>query len=47
MDQARAKARAEAATAYVWPELLDPRVNLKHRSYLSAVLREDMLHYLV
>jgi hypothetical protein len=40
MDQAR----AEATVAYVWPELLDPRVDLKHRSYLSAILREDLGH---
>jgi hypothetical protein len=42
MDQAQA--RAEAVVSYVQPELLDPRVDIRHRSYLSAILGEDLGH---
>jgi hypothetical protein len=44
MDQAEAQARAEVAAAYVRPELFEPRVDLKHRLYLSPVLEEDLGH---
>jgi hypothetical protein len=36
-------ARAEIA-AYVTPELLDREINRRHRSFLSAVLGEDVGH---
>jgi hypothetical protein len=42
--QARAQARAEAAVAYVRPKLLEPQVDLKHCSYMSAVFKEVLGH---
>ena len=39
MDQAQAR-----AAAYVTPELLEAQVDRRHRSFLSAVLGEDVGH---
>jgi hypothetical protein len=33
-----------AAQGYVTPELLDARIDLRHRSYCASVLGEDMGH---
>ena len=46
--QAQAQAQAQAARAeveaYVTPELLDREIDRRHRSFLSAVLGEDVGH---
>jgi hypothetical protein len=47
-DQARAQAEAQAARVevdmYVMPYLLGREVDRRHRSFLSAVLGEDLGH---
>jgi hypothetical protein len=46
--QAQAQTQAQAARAeveaYVTPQLLGREINRRHRSFLSAVLREDVGH---
>jgi hypothetical protein len=50
MDQTQAQAQAEAQAAhanleaYMTPQLLDREIDRRHRSFLSAVLGEDVGH---